>query len=372
MGGSLVFGGDYLRMQEARKTEIKLVYEGVDISRDIVPFLLSFEYTDKSSGEADDLQIQLEDRDAKWRDPWFPEKNSRIEATIVTRNWNRPGESRSLYCGSFEIDEVEITEPPMTVSVKAVSVPRTSNLRNEAKTRAWEDYTLSRIAKDIADGGGVNLDFLSSHNPQYDRTDQVQTPDLQYLLGLCHNAGLALKVTDGRMIIYDEKEFEGKPSVTTIKREDKRIISVNFKSKMAGTFAKTAVSYHDTLLDETHEAESTDDESPDNGQVQIVNQRVRSVSEAQDLADKKHYQANKKEVTGSLTLAGDLGIVAAVNVTAVGWGRFDGDYFVESAKHSYSTSGYTTTIEVREGASSKKKKKGKDKESVNVKHESLL
>ena len=57
------------RLQEPRKTEIMLIYEGIDISRDIAPFLLSFEYTDKSSGESDDLQIQMEDCDGKWRDP---------------------------------------------------------------------------------------------------------------------------------------------------------------------------------------------------------------------------------------------------------------------------------------------------------------
>lgn len=349
-----------------------LIYEGVDISRDIAPFLLSFEYTDKSSGESDDLQIQLEDRDGKWRDPWYPDKNDRIEATIVTHNWSRPNDSKSLYCGSFKIDEIEISEPPMIVSIKAVSVPRTSSLRNEAKTRAWEDYTLLRIAQDIADGGGLELEFLSTFNPKYDRTDQVQTPDLQYLLGLCVDAGLALKVTDGRMVIYDEKEFEGNPAVTTIRRGDRRIIGVNFKTKMAGTFSKTKVAYHDTLLDETHEAESTDEESPDNGQIQNVNQRVRSHQEAQDLADKKHFQANKKEVTGSFTLAGDLGIVAAVNVATVGWGKFDGNYFVESAKHSYGTGGYTTTLDVREGGPSKKKKKGKKGSGVSAKHESLL
>lgn len=360
------------RLQEPRKTEIMLIYEGIDISRDIAPFLLSFEYTDKSSGESDDLQIQMEDCDGKWRDPWFPNKNDRIEATIVTRNWMRPNDSKSLYCGSFKIDEVEISEPPMTVSVKAVSVPRTSSLRNEVKTRAWEDYTLSRIAQDIADGGGLALEFLSAFNPKYDRTDQVQTPDLQYLLGLCVDAGLALKVSDGRMVIYDEKEYEGNPAVTTIRRGDKRIIGVNFKTKMAGTFHKTKVAYHDTLLDETHEAESTDEESPDNGQIQNINQRVRSQKEAQDLADKKHFQANKKEVTGSLALAGDLGIVAAVNVTVSGWGKFDGNYFVESAKHSYGSGGYITTIDVREGSPSKKKKKSKQIAGVSTTHESLL
>ena len=48
-------------IQKSRRVKIELIYEGADISEDIAPFLLSFEYTDKSSGECDEIQITLED-----------------------------------------------------------------------------------------------------------------------------------------------------------------------------------------------------------------------------------------------------------------------------------------------------------------------
>ena len=57
-------------LQDPRKTRIRLIYEGADISEDVSPYLLSFEYADKYSGEADDIQITLEDRDTLWCDPW--------------------------------------------------------------------------------------------------------------------------------------------------------------------------------------------------------------------------------------------------------------------------------------------------------------
>ncbi len=40
-------------IQEPRRTEVKIIYEGANISRDIAPFLMQFDYDDKSSGEAD-------------------------------------------------------------------------------------------------------------------------------------------------------------------------------------------------------------------------------------------------------------------------------------------------------------------------------
>ena len=361
-------------LQEPRSTEIKLIYEGADISRDIAPYLLSFAYDDKSSGEADDLQLTLEDKDGQWRDPWYPKKGDRIEAAIITHNWTAPGESYSLHCGSFEVDEVETAEPPLTVTIKAVSAPRSTSLRDEAKTKGWEDYTLSRIAREIAESGEMSLEYLAPKDPQYDRTDQIAVPDLKYLHGLCLDAGLALKVTEEKIVIYDEKEYEGKASVMTLRRGDPRILSMGIKTKMAGTYKAAKVKYSDSVADVTHISLIEDESGPDNGQTLEWNQRVKSEGEAEALAKGKLHQANKKEVTGNFTLIGELGLVGSVNVTVAGYGKFDGVYFVESAKHTYDGGGYTTAIAIREGGPSKKKKKGKKgkKSEAPIQHESLL
>lgn len=359
--------------KKPRRTTISLIYEGADISRDIAPFLLSFEYGDKAGGEADDLQLTLEDTEGSWRDPWHPGKGDRVSASIVTHSWNAPGESKSLYCGSFEIDEVEISEPPMTVTVRAVSAPRGSSLRGQAKTRGWEDYTLSRIAQDIAAGGGLSLEYLAAYDPHYDRSDQIAVPDLKYLHGLCRDAGLALKVTDEKIVVYDEEEYEGRPAVTTLRRGDSRILNMNIRTKMEGTYSTARVTYADSADGETHVALVEDDGSaPDNSPALEINQRVKSGAEAESLAKKRLHDANKKEVTGSFSLAGDLGIVGGVTVGVEGYGKFDGSYFVESAKHSVSGGGYTTSISVREGAPSKKQKKAQKKAAASVEHESLL
>ncbi len=46
----------------ARRTEIKLIFEGADISADINRNLLSMTYTDNEEDKADDLQLSLDDR----------------------------------------------------------------------------------------------------------------------------------------------------------------------------------------------------------------------------------------------------------------------------------------------------------------------
>ena len=348
-------------VQDPRRTLIRLIYEGADISEDIAPYLLSFEYTDKASGEADDLQITLEDREGLWRDPWLPDKGDTISATIITENWTEPDTSKSLYCGAFEIDDVKVSEPPMQVSIKATAAPRSTGLRNDLKNRNWENYTLSGIAADIAGQAGLSLEYLPSRDPLYDTRNQVKQDDLGFLMKLCEDEAFALKATDEKVVIFDEIEYEGNEPVQTITRGDPRIINMEIGTQLAGTYKSATAKYNDIDLDETHFAVYTDGGVEESGQTLQINQRVKSQAEAENLAKNKLHEENKKETTGSFTLMGDLGLVGGVNVGIAGYGKFDGTYFLESAKHSYGGSGYTTRIDIREGGPSKKKKKGKKK-----------
>ena len=84
---------------ESRRAEVVLEYEGVDISRDIAPFLVGFVYTDNAHGRDDELSVTLEDREGRWRDPWYPEKGR-----SGPRSWSGTdgdGEVLSLPCGLF-------------------------------------------------------------------------------------------------------------------------------------------------------------------------------------------------------------------------------------------------------------------------------
>lgn len=58
-------------LEMARRTEISVSIGGVDITRDMRPYLLGLTYTDNEEDETDDLQIDLQDRGASgWRSGW--------------------------------------------------------------------------------------------------------------------------------------------------------------------------------------------------------------------------------------------------------------------------------------------------------------
>ena len=66
---------------QSRRTTAEVVFDGTDISRSILPYLLSMTYTDNEEDEADDLQIKLLDRDNIWLEKWL---NDAIDAAAST------------------------------------------------------------------------------------------------------------------------------------------------------------------------------------------------------------------------------------------------------------------------------------------------
>lgn len=72
---------------QARRASAVISYNGKDISADIAPYLKSLSYRDNLSGEADDLQIVLEDRAGLWQSSWLPEKGASLDVTLKFSQW---------------------------------------------------------------------------------------------------------------------------------------------------------------------------------------------------------------------------------------------------------------------------------------------
>ncbi|TEB13359.1 phage late control D family protein [Pelotomaculum propionicicum] len=331
---------------QARRAHLELVYENVDITADLQPHLANWSYTDNLSGQADDLQITLEDREQLWAGDWMPEKGAKVTAKIIRENWEEDGKTDELALGQFELDEIEVGNPPSAVTIKGTSIPESSSLRGENKNKAWEKTNLSVIAGDIAGGASLELFYDTEDDPEYDRIEQTEEYDLAFLQRLCNDAGLALKVSDSQIVIFDEAKYEQQEPIDTIIRGQVRITGYSGRTTLTGMYSSCRVDYHDAEQKESIKYEFTPDNPPKTGRVLVVNERVKSVAEAERLAKKKLRDANKDGTTFSLTLVGEIKYLAGLTVNLVGWGKFDGKYIITQAGHGQQ-SGYETKLELR-------------------------
>lgn len=346
----------------ARRAELSVSFDGVDITEDIKPYLKSLTYTDNEEGDADDLQIVLQDRNRLWLEIWLPEAveaaaagNLKIGASILRKNWQSDGKDETLPCGSFELDSVDSSGPPALVTVRATALPYSAAIRQTKKSKAWEAYYLSGIAREMAGSAGLRCLYEAAADPFYKRTEQVKTSDISFLSKLCRDAGISMKATDSQVVLFDQAAYEAKPPVMTIKMADpsKPLAGAYTKYRLsagaaATQYASCRVSYVDPAsgkcIEGMAQADGSDGES---GQCLEISAKVGSAGEAQALAGKLLRLHNKLERTAVITLPGNPVLVAGVTVMLEGCGGWSGKYIVSQARHIVNASGYTTQVTLR-------------------------
>lgn len=331
-------------------------YNGKSITEDITPYLISLSYTDGMSGYADDLSLTLEDRKGIWTSDWFPDRGATLDVALAARNWEKEG-IITMDVGLFSIDSIDGSSPPSQVTLKAVSIPGNNELRGVDRTRSWEKAELKTIANDVATGAGLELTYETEENPVLDRAEQTEQSDLSFLLKLCEDNGLALKIYKNQVVIFDEIEYEKveptitivKPGATYEKKEGMHYVTnitgYRLHAITRDIYKACHVQCNDSDSGSNIEATFTDPNKTD-GKTLEVKEQVKTIPEAEKLAKKKLREKNKEEWTMTIDTMGDFYLVAAMTVTVTGFGKFDGKYIITEAKHDLG-SGYTTSIELR-------------------------
>lgn len=341
---------------QSRRTAVELSFDGTDITEDIRPYLLSVTYTDNEEDAADDLQIRLQDREGLWITGWLTEAvqaaaaaRLKIRASIIRQNWSGDGESLRLPAGSFELDSVTASGPPAEIVLKATSLGFSAPIRQTKKSRAWESYDLRGIAGEIARVNGMTCLYEAAVQPFYKRKEQTKTSDIAFLSNLCQDAGLSLKVTENSLVVFDQRAYEAKPPVLTIRRGNGYLKHTLSTGAADSQYAACRVRYRDPasgqLIEGRAEASGADGES---GQCLELWSKVSNAGEARTLAAKRLRLHNKFTRTASFTFPGNPVLVAGVTVLLEDWGGWSGKYMVRQAKHTVDAAGgYTTQISCR-------------------------
>lgn len=350
-----------------RRAWLIVTYNGKDISESLAQYVLSFSYTDNLTGQVDDISITLEDRAELWEADWMPERGATLDITICTYNWSDLySEEQDLQLGKFEIDELEVSSAPNVVTIKAVaiSISDDSTLRSTLRSRTWENISVQKAADDIAWQNGMKLQWYCDDNPNIDKLEQNDESDLDVLQKICDDAGFALKVTTDTIIIFDVEKFEkedvyaeyyhpGTTILNIVENQPKPVqtdalLNYSFKAKIRDVYKKCHVKYakdkDKSVIESTFVAP---DKKEKEGATLEVHQQVSSQAEAERLAKKKLREKNCEEFTGSFSSDGNMGLCAGETIEMLGFGNFSGKYIITQAKHDISSSGFTSSVEIR-------------------------
>lgn len=329
---------------KARRTEINLKYNNINISADISQYLLDFSYEDNED-KSDDLQIKLEDKKSLWNKDWFPEKGDTIEADILMINSEKDNQILKLPCGTFQIDSIGSNGPPNQVEIKALSVPVTSNINTSKKSKAWEKVKFSEIVKTIANSHSLGLVLDVKEDKEYLRIDQNKESDIKFIERLCKALNYSMKFSNLKLVIVDNEKYNNKNTVRIISRGEASIISFGFDDNSMGAFESANVQYKDPKTGKTKKSKVKNKVNHNTKKELNINQKVDSEEDAKKLGTSKLEEGNKISRTARFTLIGDINLYTKQNIEVQGWGKFDGKYTITKSSHNVSGSGYITSIE---------------------------
>lgn len=395
VSGGGILSGEASKPVLARRTDVELSFDGFDMTDIMAQYFTSFTYTDSEEDESDDIEITLQDRDMIWLRDWLPELIDKaaaemltVSATIVQKYQDGTDMEARLPCGTFELDSVECSGPPNTVTLKGTALPYSSQIRQRTKSKTWENYKLSGIAGEIASKAGFTLYFESEFDPLFESKEQRTQTDIAFLSRLCSDAGLILKVSDKQLIIFDSSIYESKEPVADLyygvnvqttaygvgpgglKAGQSFYKKYKLSSKSAGVqYDSCRVSYVvpttgkliegiaytddyqkelDSVAERNAEKDSGDElDKADEPRQLEVTMKVSSAGEAEWYAAKQLRLRNKYSRAATITMPGNTALVAGVTVNLHWFGGFEGKYYVQKAKHTVKPStGYQTQVDL--------------------------
>ncbi|HGA5503366.1 TPA: phage late control D family protein [Salmonella enterica subsp. enterica serovar Potsdam] len=333
-----------------------LVYNQKDITRDVSVYVTSVSYTDKLSGESDEIQVDLEDSEGRWRDAWYPGKGD-----TLTLRMGYAGEPLRE-CGTFSIDEIALSGPPDRVSLRGLATSVTVAMRTRMN-RGFENTTLAAIAQRIA--GKHHLQLQGQIEPlTLDRVTQYDETDLAFLKRIAGDYGYMVKVTHTHVIFSSLDRLRDVAPAFTFTRRD--ISRYTFRDTINRIYrgAKHRSQNSRTRQVVTYKADGGESTAttrvpfrlPDtSADTLMLSGRAGNQGNAERRTRAALSLKNQYQKTGTLSLEGNLRLRAGHNLTLSGFGACDGVWLTGSVRHSLTRSGgYTMEAEIARGPVAKK------------------
>ena len=290
--------------------------------------LSSFSYTDVASGQSDSVSLTMHDIGKEWMGAYMPQRGASLGAKIVPKEWDKLD---TLDCGKFVLDDISFSGPQISCTIGGVSVPAMDDFKSLPRTQTYEKTTIRQIASQVASRAKISLVYEAS-DVQIAEIEQKKKTDSAFLYDLCDKYGLAMKVYNHKIVIFDMAAYEEKKAVHTLEA-GKNLESWSYNTTVDGTYTGVELSYTDP------DKSTIKVTIGKQGRMYSLNTQASSRYDAELQAEAKVNEANRSAETMTVSVF-PCTLVATQCVNIKGLGNIDGKYFVDKIKHDIGSSGY--------------------------------
>lgn len=321
-----------------RKAKVNIKYANRKAST-MAEYTEGFEYIDPATGESDEIKITLHNVGYKWANKWMPKKKDKITAKIVCMSWNKAGQKKTFNCGKFCVDDVTLSGPTLTTTISGVSVPEGNAFRSTGRNKTWKKVTLQELAARIASRYHMQLSYTGP-TIKLEAIEQSNENDCSFLKKICDSYGMAIKVYNGKIVIYDKGIYESRAPVATLNVA--QLLDWSYNDTLVGTYTGAEIKY-------TSGSDNKDLTCKVGGgkRILFINEKADNLADARLKACGKVNTENEKAVTMTATIMANTKIVSGSTIMIKGLYKINGKYFVDKVTHKIEAeSAYTMDLEL--------------------------
>jgi len=327
-----------IALSTVRKPEWVLSYNGINVTADVSAMVLSIGYTDYLSELSGELEIVVEDHTQTWQSSWYPALGDEINLGIGYR-----GEAL-LPCGDFQIDQLELSGPPDTFTMRCLAAFITQAMRTRNSV-GYENQSLLGIVQTIA--GKYGLSVVSAPaivDISFTRITQRFETDLAFLKRLALDYGYDFTIRGSTLVFYSQTALAAVPPIQTVTRAD--LIGFEFSNRTYSTYPSAILSYQDQLTKSLISQGAAATAPIATGDILKLASRVENGQQAALRAQAALNLRDMYFTQASLTMPGSVAMASGSTIGMSGFGDFDGIYLVMVARHRIDRGhGYITKVE---------------------------
>lgn len=336
-----------------RQAAWSLVVDGRNIGAEVRPRLISLNLTEKRGTDADELEISLSDHDGQLE---IPPKGALITCALGWRDLGSPTPTQLIDKGRFKVDETSHAGTPDVLTIRARSADLTRAFR-QRQAKSWSHTTLGSVLSDLAGRNGLQLkcapDKASIAVPHLAQSLESDAA-LMARLGRMHDAAATVK--NGALV------FMGCGAGVSPGGEDLGVGVItrtdgdkhNWKEAERGAYSGVIAEWHDRSGAQRSKVVAG---SEDNAK--RLSRTYASEASAKRAAEAEFKRLERGAAEFSLTLAaGRPDLFPEKRVSVSGWKpQIDAaGWLITEARHSLSSFGFGTALQMELGGSGSDKK----------------
>lgn len=326
------------------KPAFQIIANDKDVTEAIRQHFVSGTLTDNEGLKSDSLELVLDDASGKIK---MPPAGSELKISLGYQ------ETGLVEKGMFIFDnDVDISGPPGQLILRATAahIGNSKTLKGfkadlkAHKTRSWHEQTLTSIVEVIADEAGytarVSADLGEEVIPHVDQTDES---DLHFLTRLARDRNAVAKPAGGYLVFVPRGKAKSATGLQldTIKLKKSDLTTWRMSLTERGKYPAVTAYWQDLATGE-RVAEPAGSGEP----IKKLRGNFPTQAEAQRAAEAELRRIDLGKSAPTFTLPGRPELAAEGLVEIEGLrSPLSGTWSITKATHSFSDTGYSTTIE---------------------------